>query len=139
MSTGMKGERRINTILEDPGTGKAGEENMEREVLLRPIKVLKRSDRRIGIFQKGWARSDAYFLLEFGEEEIPRCYTIDHPSLKLAEREVKSLLTENEDIVSGKDSGLCSSCEGGIMENCDDFKTNRVGETITGRRGVKKC
>ncbi len=134
MSTEMKGKRRTNAGFEDSGLEEFGEEKVERESLLEPLKVLKKDDRRIGIFKRESRGTDAYFLLEIGEKEVPGCHTIDYSSLKLAEKEARSLLAENEDVMTGRDAGFCATCEGRLMESCDDFKTNRIVETITERK-----
>lgn len=134
MATGMKGKRRINTISSGLGLDKDSEEMVRKKELLEPIKVLNKDGRRIGIFTKENTGNDAYFLLEFGKKDVPGCQTIEYSSLRLAEKEARTVLKEQDEIPTGGDAGLCSSCnndEFSFMKNCEDFKTNRRVKTIT--------
>lgn len=94
-----------------------------------PLKVLKKGDRKIGILKNG----NGYYLRDFEKDESPGCHTIEYPSLKLAERDARYFLKKGEEVVTGKDAGLCSSCDRTgyfMMVNCEGWKTNQVIKAI---------
>lgn len=109
--------------------GERGKRNVK-----EPLKVLKKGDRKIGILKNG----SGYYLRDFGRDENYGCHTVEYPSLKLAEREARYFLREDERVVTGRDVGLCSSCDRSgcfLMVNCEDWKTNQVMKAIKRRGG----
>ncbi|MFW5953471.1 MAG: hypothetical protein ACOCSJ_04840 [Candidatus Natronoplasma sp.] len=106
----------------------------EKKNVKEPLKVLKKDDRKIGILKNG----SGYYLRDFDRDQSYGCYTVEYPSLKLAERDARHFLRKDEEVVTAEDVGFCSSCEGSqcsFMVNCEDWKSNQVMKAIKRRTG----
>lgn len=101
----------------------------EKKNVKGPLKILKKDDRKIGILKN----ENDYYLRDFDGDEMYGCHTVEYPSLKLAEKDARYFLRNDEEVVTSKDVGLCNTCDSNgcsFVVNCEDWKSNQVIKAI---------